>query len=117
MDSPISAERIDDDRSRFVPDGFKHVETPPPFIVQRVVSGDAVFLFADDAPGRQSGADLALIDDVREYLRAHPNSSQAAIQRELKKQKEAIKHALEALAAGRAARCIDNGKAKLWRLM
>jgi hypothetical protein len=116
MDAPVSIERIDDMKSRFVPDGFKHDETPAPFIVERLILGDAAFLMVADAPERQTGSDLALVDAVRDFLREHPDSSQAFIQRTLKKQKEAIKTALETLAGNREAFCVPKGKANLWRL-
>jgi AAA domain-containing protein len=115
-DAPISIERVDDTKSRFVPDGFKHADTPAPFIVERIAFDGVACLNVIDAPERQTGADLALVDSVRDFLRQHPESSQAEVQRTLKKQKEAIKQALETLAAAREARCLPKGKANLWSL-
>lgn len=117
MDAPISIERVDDTQSRFVPDGFKHCETPPPFIVQRVVGDGAVYLCVVDAPDGQTGADLALLDEVRDYLRQHKGCSQSEIQRGIRKQKDRIRTALDALRTTGEARYLPVGQAHLWELL
>jgi len=91
----VSKERIDDDRSKFVPDGFKHSETPPPFILQRIVKDGDCYLLTEDASANQTGADLALLDDVREFLRAHPGSSGHKVEASFSKQADKVRKALD----------------------
>lgn len=99
-----------------MPDGFKHDDTPAPFIVERLIVGDAAFLTVTDAPERQNGADLALIDAVRDFLREHPNSSQSQIQQALKRQKDNIRVALAALKTKGEADFTKQGMGHFWSL-
>jgi hypothetical protein len=115
-DAPISIERVDDTKSRFVPDGFKHTDTPAPFIVERLASDDVAWVRVIDAPERQSGADLALLADVRGFLREHPNSSGRQIEGAIHKQAERVRAALDTLRATGEARYVKKGTAHLWSL-
>ena len=116
MDAPISIERVDDKQSRFVPDGFKHCETPAPFIVERVISEGAVYLCVVDAPEGQTGADIALLEEVRQFLRTHPHSSGRQVERAIKKQADRVRAALDTLKATGEARYIPKGRSHLWTL-
>jgi hypothetical protein len=116
MDAPISIERIDDTQSRFVPDGFKHCDTPAPFILDRLIHEGAAYISVRDAPEHQSGADLALLDEVRAFLRTHPNSSGRQVERGVRKQADKVRDALGRLADNGEARYISKGKAHLWSL-
>ena len=116
MDAPVSIERIDDERLRFVPDGFKHCETPPPFIVERLVHEGAVYLNVVDAPGQQTGADLALLDGVRDYLRQHPRSSVTDVQKAVRKKAATVRGVLDTLRRNKQADFTPEGMAKLWSL-
>ena len=69
-----------------------------------------------DADVRQNGSDLALLGEVREYLRTHQRRNQSQIQRALKKQKDRVKDALDQLKAAGEAEPIRSGMAVLWRL-
>lgn len=115
-DAPISIERADDTKSRYVPDGFKHADTPAPFIVERLIVADAAYLIATDAPDHQTGADLAIIDEVREHLRQHPASSGRQIEGAIRKQAQKVRAALDVLAKAGEARYTTRGKAHLWSL-
>lgn len=115
-DAPISIERVDDTKSRFVPDGFKHCDTPSPFIVERLVFDDVACLNVIDAPEHQTGADLAVLDAVRDFLREHPNSSGRQIEGQVTGQAEKVRKALDTLRANGDARYVTKGKAHLWSL-
>jgi hypothetical protein len=117
FDAPISIEHINDTKALFVPDGFKFCDTPTPFIVQRLVlDGEAVILTASDRPKGQTGAELALVEEVRSFLGAHPGLSGSKIVMQLKKQKERVFEALWHLHAAGEARFDKVGKAHLWEL-
>jgi AAA domain len=117
MDARISIERIDDMQSRFVPDGYKHCETPPPFILRRFMAGNACYIRAVDAPVNQTGAELALLDEIRDWLRQHPASSGRQVERAIRKQADKVRAALDILADKGEARFTTKGKAHLWSLL
>lgn len=116
MDAPISIERVDDTKSRFVPDGFKHSVSPDPFIVERLVQDDLAVIVVSDTDRQQNGADLALVDAVREFLRNHPSSSQSDVQRAVRKMKSRVTEALDALKDANEAEYLWRGRTKVWRL-
>jgi AAA domain-containing protein len=115
-DAPISIERVNDTKGLFVPDGFKHCETPDPFVVTRLIVDDAVYLMVSDAADGQTGADLALVEEVRDFLRSNPGRSGSEIAKQLRKQKGRVFDALESLRAAGAAQFVVKGKAYLWEL-
>jgi len=115
-DAPISIDHIDDTKSLFVPDGFKHCETPAPFIVKRLIVDDAVFLMVTEASKGKSGADLALVEEVRDFLRTHPCTSGSQIAEQLKRQKARVFDALKSLRANGQAGFEKKGQAYFWEL-
>ena len=113
IDSPIHVQHVDDEKSLCVPDGFKHTETPAPFLIERSIAGNHAVLLVADAPTRD-GNDLAVREEIKVFLKDNSNSSGSAVARGINRQKDVVLKALKGLEKAQEVRSQQKGKSTIW---